>query len=291
MSKKVYQIVTDRIIKQLEKGTVPWQKVWREYDPSCNFLTKKPYRGCNVLLTSFHEFNSNYFLTYKQCKELGGTVKKGESGLPILFWNFVEKKDGDNKTKKIPFLRYYTVFNIDQCEGGKKIEEEKKRNEKIARKFQNDKCDKIINDFVEKTGIKIKQAPYGVSGARYYPKLDYIEVQDKKYFNSVEEYYTTLFHEMVHSTGHESRCNRKMEQETEKYSKEELIAEIGAAFLSNICGINTEKTMDNSAGYIDFYKNLLKGDNEIIVKASSKAQKAVDYILNYKPEVLNEDDE
>lgn len=288
MSNKVYKIITDRILAQLDKGTIPWQKVWKEYEPNANFLTKKPYRGCNVLLTAFHEYSSRYFLTYNQCKQLGGNVKRGETGFPILFWNFVKKEENGTK-RSIPFMRYYTVFNIDQCEGCEKINEEKAKDETIRKQFQNEKCDEIIAKYTKTTGIKIKTAPHGISGARYYLNGDYIEIQDKKYFNSVEEYYASLFHEMVHSTGHKDRCNREMKQDQEKYSKEELVAEIGAAFLCNLCGIDTEQTMDNSAGYIDFYKNLLKGDNKIIVQASSRAQKAVDFVLGIKHET-NEDE-
>lgn len=275
MSKKVYELITQKIIEKLEKGVIPWKQPFSNYR-AVNWRTQRPYRGINVLLLEPGEY-----ATFKQIKESGGKVKKGEKSHIVVFWRLLEKEktndEGETEITKIPLLRYYRVFEINtQCEGLKSkrkiIEHEHdpiQEAEEILSNFED--CPRITNRPV---------------GAWYKPKIDLVNVPDKKEFISIHEYYSTLFHELIHSTGHESRLNRDgvvnvNKFGSEDYSKEELVAEIGASMLCGVAGIENE-TIDNSASYIQSWLRMLKNDHTLIVKASQQAQKACDYILHGK---------
>ena len=275
----VYAMVTNRIIEHLEKGVVPWQQPWTDAGVPQNLITKKPYRGINVWLLSSLEHEQNQFLTFKQVKELGGSIKKDEKGNLIVFWKWIEKENPETKKmEKKPFLRYYKVFNVSQCTG---IPENKlpKKEERINDPIKE--CEKIINEMPNRPEIKHIQQE-----ACYYSEKDYINMPKMETFKDSESYYGTLFHEMVHSSGHQSRLNRKEITEknrfgTEKYAIEELTAELGASYLKSRAGITIEK-LDNNAAYIKSWLGKLKEDKKFIVYASSQAQKATDYILNIK---------
>lgn len=255
----VYEIVTQRIIEKLEKGIVPWVQGWSDAQ---NYKTKHVYTGINMLLLSNE---GTYFLTYKQAQDLGGQVKKGAKGLPVVFMSTFKKKDNeDDKSKTISFLKYHTVFKIEDIDG---ITVElynpiKYEAESVINNFAN--CPKIIH---------IGSQPC------YIPSSDTIEIPDKKYFKSSEYYYGTLFHEIGHSTGHDKRLNRKLKgkDNIKSYSKEELTAELTSAFLYQYCGIN--KPIDNTTSYIYNWLKVLKNDKTILVQSASQAQKACDYIL------------
>jgi len=267
----VYEIITDQIIKKLEEGVVPWRKTWVNGLPS-NFVSKRAYTGMNSLLLGLSDFKSPYWLTFKQCNGLGGRVKKDSKSTQIIFWNVVDnnrKKDKDD-SDKIFILRYFNVYNTDQCEGLEVENPVKVPCNKLGA------CEEIHDGY--KTCPKIETA----HKAFYAPKSDFIGMPDRENFDSSEDYYAVLFHEMGHSTGHESRLNRKevvgcQPFGSESYSKEELVAELTSAFLCGTVGI-APAIIDNAASYIQNWKSALKEDSKLIISAASKAQKAADYI-------------
>lgn len=276
MKRDVYQIVTDRIVRLLESGTVPWHKPWKGGNQwPQNFVSRKVYRGINLFLLNSAGYASPYWLTFRQVQSLGGRVKKGEQSFPVVFWK-IFKEEGDDEARPIPFLRYYSVFNVAQCEGINvpAIPAE------TTSKFQAiAECEQVVADMPKRPTINHKGAR-----ACYSPALDAVSMPEAKLFESSEEYYSTLFHELVHSTGHVSRLNRKEITEpirfgSDPYSREELVAEMGAAFLCGHCEIEN-KTIDQSASYIQSWLAKLKEDRKLVVHAAVQAQKACDFILS-----------
>ena len=283
MKKNTYDKITKLIIEELEKGNIPWKQPFYGENAPKNLMTKREYKGINRLILSFYTFKNDYerplFLTYLQCKQLGGYIKKGEKGYPVVYYGVLEREEEDEETGEkitveIPFCRYSTVFNIDQTEG---IPKEKipalKVNDNLT---PNERAESIIKGYKDSPKI-IHTAK---ARAFYNPSLDIIHLPNKEQFFSTDEYYSTLFHELTHSTGHEKRLNRLKDEAffgNEEYSKEELIAEIGASFLCAKAGI--EKTIKNSVAYIQSWLKALKNDKKLIFKASSEAEKAVKYIL------------
>ena len=270
----VYAIVTSRIIEQLKQNTVPWQKPWTEAGYPVNLVTKIPYKGMNVWMLASIGYAQNYFLTWKQLRALGGKVKAGEKGNLVIFW-----KPAEQEPETAPILRYYMVYNISQCEG---ISEMFNIPESPFPVSNIGACDEIIETMPNCPKIKhTKQKAF------YNPSKDYINMPKQDTFKTTEGYYNTLFHELVHSTGHANRLNRKGVVDnpgfgTEMYSQEELVAEIGACFLSSAAGIDHIE-FDNSVAYINNWLEQLQNDSRLIVYASIQAQKAVEYILNIKP--------
>lgn len=279
MSKKVYEIVTEKIIKGIKEGKLTWNRTWTGGKLPKNFKTKKRYKGINILLLMFEGFSCPYWLTFKQVNELGGKVKKGARSSIIVYWKILEKdngrKDKHGKTKldKIPFLRYYRVFNLEQTEG---IEWE--QDTPLKEFTPIEQAEAIIKGYESIPEVKhIKQKAY------YSHQLDYINMPKKETFNTEQNYYSTLFHELVHSTGHETRLKRDGVIEctffgSTLYSQEELVAEIGASFLCALTGIQ-DKTFKNSIAYIQGWLEKLENNPKLILWASARAQKAVDYIL------------
>lgn len=273
MSKKtVYEIITDRIIKKLEEGTVPWQKPWVG-GPAVNWVTQKAYQGINQILLEGGEW-----LTFNQAKAAGGRVKKGAKSEIITFWKMREVKEEDPKTgeeiiKKFPMLRYYNVFNINDVEGIKTKRKSESRNHDPI-----EEAEKIKEGYSDCPTITFRPGK-----ALYRPSDDIISLPETSDFYKIEEFYSTLFHEMVHSTGHAKRLRRSgvtaiASFGSQTYSKEELVAEIGSAMLCGMAGIEIT-TLDNQAAYIKSWLGKLKDDPKLIITASSQAQKAVDYIL------------
>ncbi len=267
MSVKVYQIITDRIIRQLEEGVAPWRKEWQAGLPK-NLVSGKEYRGINLMLLA--EANCEYFVTKKQASALGGRIRC--KGYPVIYWNIIEKEDPETgEIKSIPFLRYYRVYPVSGVEG---IEDPECNN----RDNPVDAAEQVIEGMPDRPVIE-----YGGDRACYIPARDMIRLPARSSFYSIEGFYSTAFHELVHSTGHASRLNRKGIAElegygTHSYSEEELVAEMGAAFLSGYCGI-LNQTLENSAAYISHWIGALKADPKLIVQIGARAQKAVDYIL------------
>ena len=283
MSQKVYEIITERIMEKLEKGEIPWHKPWTAADWPKNLVSKKEYRGINVFLLGCQKYSNPYWVSFKQAGELGGSIKAGEKSTMVVFWKQFSVKDKDSegtegKEKQIPLLRYYRVFNVDQCEGleGKVPEIENKR------EFQPlEICEKILEGMPNKPEIKFQEPR-----AYYTPIEDFVNMPKPETFDSEEFYYSVLFHELGHSTGHEKRLGRKKMGEwtnfgSEKYSKEELVAEMTAAFLCGKSGIENQ-TIDNSASYIQSWLKVLKNDPKMVVLAAAQAQRAADYIQDIK---------
>jgi len=269
-----YEIVTDAIIKQLESGVAPWRKPWHTGMPA-NLVSKKEYRGINVFLLGFQGYGSRYWLTYRQAQTLGGNVKKGERGSKVVFWKIDEyekknKETGESENRKSILLRYFTVFNLEQCEGIKSPD-----TRLVVHPIEQ--CESIVRSMP--TPPKLVQE----AQACYRPSADTVGMPARSAFTSAEEYYSTFFHELTHSTGHPSRLGREgiMEHHpfgSEDYSKEELVAEMGAAMLCGVAGIES-RTLDNSAAYLQSWITKLKSDSRLVVSAASQAQKAADYIL------------
>lgn len=280
MSNKVYEIVNESILGMLEKGTVPWQRPWVT-NPPLNVRGTR-YRGINVWLLSAQAMAKGYkapiWLTFKQAKAMGGSVKKGESSTLVIFWKFLEK-DRDGKVDKFAMLRYYRVFNVEQCEG---LNAEKLPKLNQGHEFSPlEACEKIVAGMAD-----LPQITHGGDRASYCPPLDVVRMPHPSDFSGTEEYYSTLFHELGHSTGHERRLGRLKGQElasfgSDRYSKEELVAEMTAAYLAAEAGIEN-RTIDNSAAYIQNWMRRIKDDVRLVVMAASQAEKAADFILGRK---------
>lgn len=280
MAKSVYEMVTDRIIEQLQSGVIPWQKPWTGIRAGAfNRVSKKSYSLLNQMLLK-HE---GEYATFKQWQDLGGHVRKGEKSEIVVFWKIqpVEeiKEDGTKEIKQIPLLRYFNVFHISQVDGVEPLPKDKLHDIEPIEKAEN-----ILHDYWSRENITVEH----VAGdkAYYSPSLDMIHLPLFEQFTDANEYYSTAFHESVHSTLKESRCNRAEDRKSklvafgsDEYSKEELVAEIGSANLMNIIGIETSKSFRNSSAYIQNWLSVLRNDVKFIVSASSKAEKAVDYIL------------
>jgi antirestriction protein ArdC len=268
----VYSIVTEQILKQLESGVAPWHRPWTTQVPK-NLVSGRGYRGINVFLLASNGYGSAYWLTYKQATERGGHVRKGQHGTKIVFWKIgtreTEDADGDTIERKSILLRYYTVFNVEQCEGVAVPN---------ATPIVNpiEECERIVRQMPNPPAMQQD------GRAWYRPSTDTVGMPSRSAFNSSEEYYSTLFHELTHSTGHSKRVGREGIEKlntfgSESYSKEELIAEMGAAMLSGIAGTE-RKTLSNSAAYLRSWIDVLKSDSRMVVSAASQAQKAADYI-------------
>ena len=268
----VYQVITDRILQSLSQGVVPWRKPWVTATPK-NLVSRKDYRGINVLLLGASPFESSYWLTFNQARSLGGTVKKGERGTPVVFWKISDDRDDHDEPEKRFILRYFTVFNVAQCEGIQAPA--------VAARPAFDpieECERIARGFANGPGVE-----HGGSGACYLPALDLVRMPRGEAFTSPPEYYSTLFHELAHSTGAAHRLARKGVVDrngfaSHAYSQEELVAECGAAFLCAEAGISTD-TLDNSAAYIASWSKALKSEPRWIVHAAGQAAKAADLIM------------
>ena len=261
---KVYDYVLEAIVKRLEEGDIPWKQPWSS-SPAVNYTTGKPYTGINRLLLSGGEY-----ITFKQATALKGTVKKGSKTKMVVFYSPFEK-EVDGKKEKNFILRYYNVYHIDDIDGLDSKLEVKEHN--IIAEAEN-----VINSYLDKPEIEFKG-----ERAFYNAKTDEIVIPNLNKFENPELYYSTIFHELTHSTGHEKRLNRKTINECDgfggkQYSKEELIAEIGAAMLCGAVGIES-MTIENQTAYIQNWIRVLQADKRLIIHAAGAAQKAADYIL------------
>lgn len=291
----VYQMVTDRIVEQLEKGIIPWQRPWSglslDEGGAINYVSRKPYSLLNQMLLG----KPGEWLTFKQIKERKGSIKKGaKAGIVVFYTTFTVAKrtevgeDGEaqemniTKVRDIPVLKYYNVFHIDEVDGiESKLEEVKPKDDLQP----IERAENVISGYLgREEGLKfVNDKPS--NRAFYAPALDMVQVPMLSQYEIVEEYYSTTFHELVHSTKKQSRCNRCSDNEKiaarskDDYSREELVAETGSAMLCSVLGIDCEKAFKNSVAYIQGWLRALKGDNKAIVWASSRAEKAARYIL------------
>jgi antirestriction protein ArdC len=279
--KSTYEIVTSAMLDALDNGTVPWHKPWREENGGkpLSMSTKKPYRGFNSLAlsaTSFDEgYSSPWWGTFKKINSLGGRVIKDQHPTPVSVYNFVKKKnkDGEEEVTAI-FHRYYRVFNQEQTTG---LDDVFPKPEVVDVEFTPvEQAEKLITLYTTAPKVIHKG-----SKAYYSPTKDIVGMPRKESFDTPGDYYSALFHEYVHSTGHKDRLNRDLEGlfGSHSYSYEELVAEMGSAFLSYDAGL--EATLDNSASYLASWLKQLKENPSWIVKAGNKAQQAVDYMTGH----------
>jgi antirestriction protein ArdC len=284
----IYQTVTERIISSLKAGVIPWEKPWKTPRFAGgpfprNFFTGKPYRGINVMLLWSGEYSSPFWLTFKQAQELKGHVRKGQVGTPVVFYKQLPEdkkkraaKDED-EDERTPFLLcHYTVFNVEQCDGLTLPETEQPS---AAEVDEDEVCEGIVHAWESRPALHLTSPTE--HRAYYRPGTDSVHMPARSRFVDTAHYYSTLFHELVHSTGHASRLNRTFGGRfgDEPYSKEELVAEMGAAFLCAIAGIANEHTDRNTTAYIQNWISKLEEDNRLVIHAAANAQRAADCIL------------
>ena len=295
----IHAAITNRIIEQLSQGVIPWHKPWKVSGikikganglrhVAFNRITKTAYSPLNQMLLS----RAGEYATFAQWKKLGGTIRKGAKSEMVVFWSTGYKKKGEDDdgneidvyvTYDFPVLKFYNVFHIHDVEGVAPLEQAA-LNEGNAETFDSiETAERIAYEYSERERCEIC---YGGESAFYSPMLDYVQIPCRAAFGeNVGGFYSTLFHELTHSTGAESRLNRLEKGQrfgNESYSKEELTAELGAAGLLSILGIETESTFTNSAAYIQNWLQVLKNDNKMIVSAATRAEKAIKYIINGK---------
>ncbi|MCC6816183.1 MAG: DUF1738 domain-containing protein [Saprospiraceae bacterium] len=292
----LYEDVTLKIIALIEKGITPWRQTWSTYGLARNYVSGRLYSGINYLLLNNTKHSIPYFLTFSQIKALGGIIKAGSESEMVIYFK-VYYKDSDDRTltkdqamteirkgkeiKILRFIRHYNVFNISDIE---KVEIDfNKFNEiKLTNNEKIERCEEIINNMTLSPVLKQIDA----NRAYYDSNNDFINLPVMERFVSSEHYYATYFHELIHSTGHSSRLARPevmdfAEFGTISYSKEELIAEMGATFLCSLVQIDSNMIFQNSASYLSGWLKVLKEDPKFIFKVSAEAQKAVDYVLNF----------
>jgi antirestriction protein ArdC len=265
-------------VEALGKGEIPWRKPWRSV-AAHNAISGSEYRGVNALVLNLaSHYPDPRFLTYKQAAALGAQVKKGEKGWPVIFYSTIKKSGeseggestGSEKAKSFRFMKHYTVFNASQCDGMPAQEAA------AAPVAQIIEADEIVK--------RMPRAPKIVDGSRacYIPSQDIVNMPPKTaHWTSASAYYDTMFHELTHATGHESRLERDLGGNfgSEKYAKEELVAEIGAQFLCQSSGINREEVEENAVAYCQNWSKVLKNDPKMIFYAAAKAQAAHDFIM------------
>lgn len=263
----VYEIVRDRIIKQLEAGVVPWKQTWTDLSP-VNIMTFNEYRGINRILLAGHK----YWGTLRQIEKAGGSVKEGEeaSGF-VFFWSRAGGNNSDTIAadgRKKPVVRYYPVFNLSQCEGI--------RINSPTDLMPSLSCEELIKRNIHSAGT---------GKPSYNPDTDSINMPPADLFGSYDAYYSAYFHELTHWTGHSSRLCRPGVSGGPAifgsgiYSREELIAEMGAAFLCAACGIHNESVSINSASYISgWLSHIRESPSGALVRAAADAQRAAEYL-------------
>lgn len=286
----LHQQVTDTIIRQLEAGTIPWHRPWKgDYDPllsiPSNFSSGKKYRGINIILlwcsAINQQFRSSEWATFKQWQDKKELIKKGEKGSLIVYYDTFEK-DVDGEIKKIPFLKSSVVFNRCQLQSYEPPAPLEPETYTFAGKIAK------VEDFIDNTGAVVVYQENGNAFYRpsedkiYMPMLDQFITTDT--CTATEGYYSTLLHELTHWSGAEHRLNRKKGKKfgDENYAAEELVAELGAAFLCAELDITTADKTDHAA-YISHWLEVLKNDNRIMLTAASEASKAVDYLSGLQP--------
>jgi len=276
---KAYEVVVDRILGLLEAGTIPWQRPW---DPAVGLprnIRGTAYRGINLLVLGCQGYESPLWLTVRQANELGGHIRRGERGTAVIFWKWIQpaaESDSEQpQRRQAPLVRYYRVWNLLQTDG---VEVSSAATAAAPELVENN-ADSVLSRMPAPPSIRHD----GGARAFYRPSTDSIHLPPRGAFHQREGYLATLFHELVHSTGHASRLARPAVTDVtlfgdHAYSEEELVAETGAAFLCAHGGISN-RTIDNAAAYIASWLRVLQDDRRMVLRASQRAQRAVDYIL------------
>jgi len=274
-----YAKVTARLIALLEAGTVPWHMPWRTGMPTS--IHGRAYRGINAAILAFGSpYTSNVWLTFNQARERGGCVRKGEKGTAVILFKVSKREDGETaegESRTRLYATTYTVFNIEQCDGVELPKRFAPRGEVAA----DERAEQIAARYLTAGGPALVHQG---SRAAYAPKADKIHMPNRNAFDDTSEYYSTLFHEIGHSTGHAARLNREGVANfdgfaSHQYSKEELVAEFCAAYLCAEAGLENKRTIDNSAAYLRSWLRDIKADPGVLVRAASQAQKAADLVL------------
>lgn len=273
----IYEAVTERILQQLENGTIPWRKTWTTGLPA-NLSTGNEYRGINLLILGSSGHTSRHWMTFRQALRLGGHVRKGERATQVIYWKWRTpeelarlKEDSGRKDVApcVPFVS--SVFNLDQVEGVPAPAEASARHARL------EVADLLLEVMPDKPTIEHSL----VAEPAYSPRADLITLPHLSQFESADEYFSTLFHEMVHAVGHPRRLNRLGDAEfdpAERYSFEELVAEFGASFLCAFTGIENRHSQALQASYIESWARVFRSDSRILMRAASAAQRAADYI-------------
>jgi antirestriction protein ArdC len=279
VKRDLYAEVSARIIAELERGAAPWIKPWSAtagQNVPQNAVTSRAYSGCNVILLWLARdrgWSTPRFLTFKQAIEAGGNVRKGEHGTKVYFVKQLQVKDGkgeEAESRLIPMMREYTVFNVDQCDGLP----DSIRAGKPMRVRNRDTRDVLADEFLRSIGADIRE---GHGEALYVPSHDFISLPAFQAFKGADHFYNVAFHELTHWTGHKERLGRDLKNRfgSRDYAAEELVAELGAAFLCAEFGFDGDV---RNAGYIATWIELLKADKRAFFTACSKASKAADYL-------------
>ena len=281
--KAVDEMITRMVLEMLEKGVVPWRKPWSALGGPRN-ISGRPYRGINLFLLGMSPFSSPYWMTFRQAQERGGSVKPGERATPIVFYDRWEKHKknettGKDEIKRIPMIRTYAVFNLEQTEG---VREPEAPVENEAAKTPIEAAEAIIASMPNAPKIL-----HGGAAASYSPTKDSIAMPDRGAFVGADEYYSTLFHEIGHSTGHTSRLKRPGVETfdhfgSDRYGREELVAEMSSAMLCAEAQINPA-VIENQVAYLANWAQKIKDNGRLLVSAAADAQRAIDYVLGYQP--------
>ena len=294
-----YEKITNRMLDLMEDSNLaPWRKTWKGgcEDAATSMATGKHYNGCNAFLLTFmqavHGYGTPFWGTYKQIKAHGGQIRKGERSECAIYWNFIEKMDPETgKERKVGFLKSFNVFNADQAdwEDGmpEKFGDSDPANDAWDGMTENEIAEAMMNGYLDREEVTLT---HGGSLACYEPKLDMIRMPKMRDFEGEGEYWSTLFHEIGHSTGHEARLNRPGVTDFEgfgshSYSEEELVAEFTACFLCTESGI--VDTRENSAAYLKSWAKVLKANPKMLVRAAGRAAKAAEFVKDGKKQEVS----
>ncbi len=278
-NRDVFTHVTKHIIGHLEKGIIPWKKLWTDAGLPRNLLTGRLYRGVNVWLLNALNYEENVFLTYNQVKSIGGRIRAGEKAHTVILWQWIQApkpKNAQSEARKIPLVKYCQLFNISQCAD---IPDWYLPGPQLSKLDPLGVCDAIVTTMPNAPEVR-----YMGDEAYYHSFFDIVNMPSMARFVDTETYYTSLFHQLVHSTGHKTRLNRReldgmLPDKIGECSLEELTAEIGACYLCSYAGIDGWE-FRNRITYIENWITKLNKDKRLFVYASTQAQHAVDYILN-----------
>ncbi len=277
----IYTEITNRVIAALESGVAPWKKPWTGGSSGCiSYATGKQYSVLNTILLGGQ---SGEFITYKGCMLAGGHVRKGEKARMVVFWRPFEKVDEETgEITRHFYLKRYSVFHLSQCEGVSP-RWAVSVTQPVSDLKPDAAADAIVKDYIDRSGVRLSVTE--TNEAFYRPSTDEIVIPQLSQYKQLAEFYSTAFHEMVHSTGHHSRLNRINDVAafgSHEYSREELTAELGAAFLVNSTGLETTDSFSNSASYLAGWLKALKNDKKLLIAAAGAAEKAVSLILGRK---------